>query len=149
MTVPSKDQLVLTPELDSAGRQGRYVMFTHWQFSSLRLSNYRSPWLDERVWPAYVAAASLLSLGIHLLSTSKLLRTLHGVNATRGPEVESKTSGYIAKRGGIVIFLFKFTRSLGVIALFGLTLFTAVSYGWRASDIALVSTSVRIAASFG
>jgi hypothetical protein len=109
-----------------------------------RTDHLCSPWVDERVWPSYVAAASLLILILKAIWISSPLKRLRGQDARNELEVESSTnSGYIAKRGGVIIFLFKLVRLLGVLALFSLTLVTAVRYRWRASDIALVATLVR------
>ncbi|EKM56946.1 uncharacterized protein PHACADRAFT_172648 [Phanerochaete carnosa HHB-10118-sp] len=73
-------------------------------------------WFDERVFPSYVAAISLLALLTHAIWASRLVRNLGRRNAPEQPLAE----GSVNCRGETVISLFKLARLSGVLALFGL-----------------------------
>lgn len=102
-----------------------------------------SIWLDEQVFPSYVAAASLFILLLHAAWVSKPLKKLRGLHATDDYERVEASKGYIDRIGGTTIFVFKFARLDGVLALLALMVYCALQSGWSSQSIALVATVVR------
>lgn len=103
-----------------------------------------SIWLDERVFPTYAAAASILVLALRAVWNTQALRK-RASNATNGSTyAQTRSASFLDRVGGPTIFFFKIARLLGTLALFGLTLLTAVHGGWKWVDVTAVATLVRL-----
>lgn len=107
-------------------------------------------WKDERLFPTYVAAASVAVLGIQGILSTKLFRRLFFKNTYESSNeqiaVQEQPTSWFGKRGTATIFTFKFTRLLALIALFALTVVSTADAGWKWHNVALVLTSVSTAA---
>ncbi|EKM56938.1 uncharacterized protein PHACADRAFT_208107 [Phanerochaete carnosa HHB-10118-sp] len=86
-------------------------------------------WLDRRVFPSYVAAASLLVLVARSIWNSQPSRRLVGINAPKFEAPSADSEGFLARRGGAVIVIFKLARLAGVLALLVFTLLSAAKFG--------------------
>jgi hypothetical protein len=109
--------------------------------------SFNSVWSDERIIPAYVAAASLIFLATHAIVTSsvaqKWLST--GFPKQTSPDIEPRTS-WLQKRGGPTIIAFKTIRLLAISVLLGLALFVSVTCGWQWYNYVLILSLVSTAA---
>ena len=101
-------------------------------------------WKDERFFPAYVAAASVIVLVIQGILSTKSVQRLFGKRETSEEHVKipEQPSSWFGKRGTATIFAFKFTRLLALLALFVLTVVSSAKVGWTWYNVALVLTSV-------
>lgn len=70
------------------------------------------------------------------------VKKLRGVQGAEEPE-RADSKGFVERAGGTTIFVFKFVRLDGVLALFGLFVFSAIRNGWALVDIASVLALVR------
>ncbi|KAF7797042.1 hypothetical protein EIP86_008234 [Pleurotus ostreatoroseus] len=106
-------------------------------------------WLDPRIYPAYVAALSVVWLVLHGIFTSKPVRKLRAALTSYTPPEDVKPTipadlweRTFGKTGSITIFVFKFVRLLATIALTVLVLYTAWKDGWTKFDMALGATLI-------
>lgn len=97
-----------------------------------------SPWLDERIFPCYVATASLFVLLVHGVWVSKPAKVLRGIDTNEDVKCEEP-----GQTNGIVVGVFKIARLVGVLALLGLSTVTGIKHGLKWIDLALIGTSVR------
>ena len=104
---------------------------------------YSHLWFDERIFPSYIAIASLIILFLQGLWASKPVKLLRGVDTDDAPELPKSSRGFVEKRGGIIIVAFKVARLAGVVALLQLSAITAIKHGFRLWDLALAGTLVR------
>ncbi|KAI0703637.1 hypothetical protein BC835DRAFT_1262769 [Cytidiella melzeri] len=114
--------------------------------STERVPLFRRVWQDERIFPAYVAAASLLALILQaILSSNCVQRVLLKRGEVSEDAVAEQGTSWLSKKGGPVIFVFKLVRLLTVITLAILTTVTTVHVGWSwysvANVLALVSAT--------
>lgn len=80
---------------------------------------------------------------LHAIWAYKPLRRLRGLYAAGGDERVEASKGFIERTGGTTIFVFKFARLDGVLALLVLMVYSALKSGWSFPSIALVTTVVR------
>lgn len=102
----------------------------------------RPVWQDERFYPAYLAAASLVTLGLQGVYSSKLVQRLLFKSEDEDADPEPEVT-WLSKRGGAVIFAYKFLRLLTLVTLLSLTIVSASHVGWSWFNIAGVLTLVR------
>lgn len=101
-----------------------------------------SLWLDERILPSYIATASLFILLVRGVWVSRPVRILRGVNTDH--KLLELERGKHEQKHGIVIAAFKVARLAGVLVLLGVSAVTAINYGLKWLDLALVGTLVRL-----
>ncbi|GJE86639.1 multidrug resistance-associated ABC transporter [Phanerochaete sordida] len=85
-------------------------------------------WLDERIFPCYVATVSLLTLIASDLFGSVFSPEVHK-RVKDELEAPSTSCGFIVRRGGGVIFAFKLARLASVFTLLALTVIGAAQSG--------------------
>ncbi|KAL4243444.1 hypothetical protein ABKN59_001093 [Abortiporus biennis] len=96
-----------------------------------RIRSNDSAWFDTSAIPAYAAVFSVIIFILHI--TVKCLRPKPNGNDMKA-EVEEDviaSRGHIADLGGIVIFVFRITRLLFCLALFGLSFAMTLKFGSR------------------
>ncbi|KAI0693031.1 hypothetical protein BC835DRAFT_1520746 [Cytidiella melzeri] len=100
-----------------------------------------SMWQDQRLFPAYVAGASLIVLSLHMLyglKPGKFNSTIR--NDEPQSTVSRQGTSWLANRGGPIIFAFKTVRLIAVVTLCILATATAAHVKWSWYHIAIVST---------
>jgi hypothetical protein len=109
--------------------------------------SFNSVWSDERITPAYVAAASLIFLATHAIVTSSVAQKWlsKGFPKQTSPDIEPRTS-WLQKRGGPTIIAFKTIRLLAIGVLLGLALLVSVTSGWQWYNYVLILSLVSTAA---
>lgn len=124
------------------------------------VSPSNSIWRDERVFPAYIAAISALSLLVHGIVTSQIVQRLRAKwSLKNGTELDASVDEDVvtaepttrwerAKHrgkvvGGPAVFAFKLIRLAVVVALCIVTIVSVVRTSWAWYNIALVATVVR------
>ena len=101
-------------------------------------------WRDERVFPAYVAAASFVVLAIQGVLCSKLAQRWLFKKSDTSDAVLEQPSSWLRKRGNATIFAYKFARLLTLIVFLNLNVVTALRVSCCWYNIAQVLTSVSI-----
>ncbi|KAJ7141437.1 hypothetical protein C8R44DRAFT_763446 [Mycena epipterygia] len=92
-----------------------------------------SLWSDTLIFPLYIATASIVTLLLHLLWSSKpvlKLRVSYFKTTEQEPEDTTETHSvavHIEKHGGKTIFAFKAARLAGCLELLALSIFSLVS----------------------
>lgn len=111
---------------------------------------YFSTWTDERLYPAYVAAASFLALVVHAISSKSFRRLIFKRNDDGDTAREDVAPDWISRRRqeNTTIFAFKVARLVTLVGLLALTAVTAYHDGWTWYNVALISTSVRTPSPF-
>jgi hypothetical protein len=104
-------------------------------------------WLDSRTLTAYVAAASLLSLGAYAVARTKFVQRFRAHLSSYAPLADEDTTApsLVQSHGGLVIFSHQVAKSLATTASAALTLYTTIKTGQDGSvaDIGITAAAVR------
>ena len=95
-----------------------------------------------------MAAASLVTLLLRAIWVSKPFKRLRGFHEPNDSEHVESAKGFIDRVGGTTIFVLKFARLDGVLALLALMVYSGIRDGWSCSNVALAATMVRLAIFF-
>ncbi|KAI0801943.1 hypothetical protein BC629DRAFT_1591605 [Irpex lacteus] len=135
LKVPSR--LVIFPDENHWTLNHGNSLKWHWEV----LRWFDKIWRDERLYPAYVAAASFLAFVVHAISSKSFRRLIFKrSDDTTREEVAMDRFSRRAQRN-TTIFAFKVARLVTLVALLALTGVTACRDGWAWFNVALASTS--------
>ena len=116
---------------------------------------FDSPWLDTRIYPAYVGAFSLTLLSARALwalrPTQSLRKSLFGYTPVVRHEVDNAQHAsqvlaphsVLSRVGGATIFVYKLLRLAALLVVTILVAYSSSRDGWDVFDLAMMGTLVR------